>query len=275
MEQLTLTAGVLVVGGVATYLSGNDVLRTRWRTWLFAAPVVLVPMLMLGSWGPVLLAVGLGVIAAVEFARLAGLRRADTAVLLAAVAAVPVLARLDWSAYDMRWIALLPLAIGLPALLDGDAEGGFRRVTALLFGMLWLAAGLAPLVLIDPVVAVSLCLAVATADVGAWCAGRFLGQRGPLARPLSPHSPNKTWAGVLGSFGGAALVLAALGEPHWPLLVAAGVGSVLGDLLESLVKRGCGRKDAGAWLPGFGGLLDRIDSLLVALPVALLLGGAS
>ncbi|MDF8266135.1 phosphatidate cytidylyltransferase [Luteipulveratus flavus] len=275
MEQLTLTATVLTVGGVATHLSGNPVLRERWRTWLVAAPVVLVPMLLLGSWGPVLLAAGLGVVAAAEYGRLTGLRPSDGGLLVAAVVAAPVLARLDVGSYDARWLALTPLAIALPALLGGDAAGGFRRVSALALGALWLVAGLLPLVLLDPVVVVSLCLAVATADVGAWCAGRALGRRGPLSRPLSPHSPSKTWAGVLGSLAGAALVLTVLGEPSWPLLVAATVGSVLGDLLESLVKRGCGRKDAGTWLPGFGGLLDRVDSLLVALPVALVLVGGA
>jgi phosphatidate cytidylyltransferase len=114
-------------------------------------------------------------------------------------------------------------------------------------------------------------LGVALSDVGAFCVGKTLG--GPRLAPLL--SPNKTWSGVGGNVLGAALALliASYALPVLPLwqrallVLAIGLGSVWGDLLESLLKRQRGVKDAGALLPGFGGLLDRIDSLLLVTPL--------
>ena len=118
----------------------------------------------------------------------------------------------------------------------------------------------------------ALAVACAGSDIGAFMVGRRFG-RTPLAPRLSP---NKTREGVVGNLLGAAVGLAPFGfllgpyfEPiAWVVLVClVTIGSLWGDLLESAVKREAGVKDAAQWLPGFGGILDRIDSLLLVVPL--------
>jgi phosphatidate cytidylyltransferase len=120
---------------------------------------------------------------------------------------------------------------------------------------------------------VALAVACAFSDVGAFVVGRTFG-RTPLAPRLSP---NKTREGVLGNVLGAALGLAqflpaivpTFGVPFCVALApVVAAGALWGDLLESAAKREAGVKDAGHWLPGFGGILDRIDSLLVTVALA-------
>lgn len=115
-------------------------------------------------------------------------------------------------------------------------------------------------------------VAVAFSDVAAFVLGSTFGKRAMAPR----LSPNKTWAGVVGNFAGAAagagLVAWVMGvslSVAWPLFLLIAAGAVWGDLNESLLKRHRGVKDAGVLLPGFGGLLDRLDSLLVAAPLVL------
>jgi len=118
-------------------------------------------------------------------------------------------------------------------------------------------------------------------DIAALYVGRRFGRH-----KLSKLSPNKTWEGTIASIAGS--VLAGLGvvyagillsnrgntvlhilEPVWQsvlLAVIINLAAQLGDLLESAIKRGAGVKDSGTLLPGHGGVLDRIDALLLAAP---------
>jgi phosphatidate cytidylyltransferase len=107
-------------------------------------------------------------------------------------------------------------------------------------------------------------------DSAAYFAGRALGKH-----PVAPHlSPKKTWEGSIAGFASSILVAFAfmrwLSVPIVILLGAAAVGNIagqIGDLLESAYKRSAGVKDSGALLPGHGGMLDRIDALILAIPV--------
>ena len=108
-------------------------------------------------------------------------------------------------------------------------------------------------------------------DTGAYLVGRSVGRR-----PMAPSiSPNKTWEGSLGGFASAvaaALVLGLvfdLGVPAWQQAMIGGVVGVVGqwgDLIESKLKRIADLKDASSIIPGHGGLLDRLDSVLLTLP---------
>lgn len=278
MSDLLLAAapGAAVFGtsGVGVLLSGKRAYVERWLSWLGFATVVFVAA-STGVRGTAAFAVLAALVCGWEYARLAGLPAPDRALLIGAVAAAPLVVAVAGS--DPRVLTLL-IAGGLLAALLGplvhaDADDGFQRAARTAFGLAWLAvpltmaAGLGAHLL--PLVA-----AVSFADVAAYAGGHTLGRHGRLSRKLSALSPNKTWAGVLTGGVTAAAVLLALDAWSWPTLAAVVVGGVGGDLVESMVKRGVGVKDAGAWLPGFGGLLDRLDSLLGALVVLAVLAGA-
>jgi phosphatidate cytidylyltransferase len=113
-------------------------------------------------------------------------------------------------------------------------------------------------------------LVVAAADVGAYFSGRKFGRL-----RLAPRvSPGKTWEGFAG--GMAMVALAGVAGAWWfgvpatslvPLVLVVAATSVIGDLGISMLKRNSGLKDTGNLFPGHGGVLDRIDSLLAAIPV--------
>jgi phosphatidate cytidylyltransferase len=157
-----------------------------------------------------------------------------------------------------------------------------------LFGLIYIAYPLTLIPLLwkqedGPALVLFLMVCVWAGDIAALYIGRAFGKR-----KLAPRlSPGKTWIGSIASIAGSIVaayivVLIAnaltahgntilhISEPLWQTLLLAAILNVaaqLGDLLESAIKRGAGVKDSGTLLPGHGGILDRIDALLLAAPV--------
>ena len=153
-----------------------------------------------------------------------------------------VMAATGWVVLMPTWLALIDLRLRGPWLLFG------------IMAIVWIA------------------------DTAAYFSGRLFGKN-----KLAPSiSPGKTWEGVAGAFAAVAIyagILIFLGDtaslfigPFWliPLTLMLSAFSIVGDLFESALKRNAGVKDSGAILPGHGGILDRIDSLTAALPLAAL-----
>jgi phosphatidate cytidylyltransferase len=190
-------------------------------------------------------------------------------------AQLPVLSALTLALF--AWNGFLsPLVQVLPDTAQG------------LFGLIWIAYPLTLIPLLwkqedGPALLLFLMVCVWSGDTAALYVGRAFGKH-----KLAPRlSPGKTWEGSIASIAASILVAALvvyisdtlsargntilhISEPLWQTLVLAAIVNIaaqLGDLLESAIKRGAGVKDSGTILPGHGGILDRIDALLLAAPI--------
>ncbi len=260
-------------------------LLQRVLTALVLVPLVVAGVLLASRAGLALAFGAIVLLGAREMARLGGLRAR-----WAQGSYVVLVALCLWGLYQWpdpardRLLQLAGVVFWIPATLVlfvwrrplGRIEG--VRPLMLLLGAAQLVVAWSAVMALHgqggqgPALLLFLLVLIWVADSGAYFAGRAFGRH-----KLSPRvSPGKTWEGVAGGLAGAllcGLVFHYLDLAPAPLLSLLGLClltalvSIGGDLWESLLKRQAGLKDSGALLPGHGGVLDRIDSLIAAAPL--------
>ena len=290
LTYLAVVAGVLIAGGAVLGLMsarGKDI-RSIWRTycgWLVLTPLVL-GAIFLGREATI---VGLTLVAISgfkEFARATGLYEDwwMTGAVYLGILGVGAVSIVDdprtgepgWYGLFMCLPAYTVAAILLVPILRNRARGQLQGVALAILGFVyfgWMFGHLA--FLTNAVHAYGYLLyvifAVEVNDIAAFVCGKLFGRR----KLRSAISPNKTVEGALGALAISMAVPWALSFsfPHFGALelvlagVIVGVGGQIGDLAISFIKRDIGIKDMGAVVPGHGGILDRIDSLIFVAPL--------
>lgn len=251
----------------------SSVLTARWTSWLVITSVV-TAALALGETALLTLFALTAAVGAFELATVLGLRRLES--LLSALVAAGTLVVVATASVEVSLgVTLLAVAVLAAAHLRTMSHPTSSLLGAAGPVALAVALASAPRLLSSvetgAALLVATLLAVSIGDVGAFVAGKTLG--GPRLAPAI--SPAKRWSGLLGNVGGSVIAFAAVASllagglaQSWIVMaLVVPPAAVAGDLLESALKRHAQVKDAGSWLPGFGGLLDRIDSSFLALPV--------
>jgi phosphatidate cytidylyltransferase len=252
------------------------------------AVALAIPALAIVVWAPqwlfTALLAALALLAAHEFFRLGqALAIAPYRLLgflLTAVFVVALALPLDGQAWIAvlvaAWLVLLVRALAQPERIGPAAtDAAFTLLGAGYCGLLLGLIGAIRQFPMGDLWVLFLLAVVWVGDIAALYVGRAGGRH-----PMAPRvSPKKSWEGAIASFVTAILVGAACGvwvafpTHHRPIIElallggAVNIGAQVGDLVESLLKRGAKVKDSGTLLPGHGGLLDRIDALLFAAPV--------
>jgi phosphatidate cytidylyltransferase len=288
---LFVLVGLLVVAGlllaIFRYVFRKNVTHAwnAYRGWLIIIPLVFTA-LFFGRVTTIVFFTLLAIGGFTEFARATGLYRDwwMTGVVLLGIISVGVVSSLDepethilgWYGMLMALPVYVVSAVLMIPILRDRAKGQLQPIALAILGFIyigWMFGHLAFLAnarnaygyLLYLLFAVPLC------DVSAFTFGRLLGRR-----KFRPNiSPNKTWAGAIGAFL-VSMVFPWLVRFSFPKFtprdlilagVIVGIGSQLGDLSISVIKRDIGIKDMGALLEGHGGILDRVDSLIYVAPL--------
>lgn len=250
-------------------------MKKRVLTGVVAGIVAVAAVLLLDSRWLLFLISGLMAMAAFEIARMGRLAAALRVLLIAVVGLLAV----SWLVFEpsvgLSILVVCPLAFAVASVLTASDPG--RSVASL--GWLCFATpylvlpawALYEIHLRHPVLLLIFVAAICCNDSAAFFVGSKLG-RHKLAPVISP---NKTWEGsvaglVVGTGVGFVGLLWLTGTGSWGTLMLFAVVTVTGqtgDLLESLLKRAVGVKDSGTLLPGHGGVLDRLDAIILASPV--------
>jgi len=262
----------------------------RILTALILAPLVLVLVFLGPMWLITLVVAGVAMLAAWEFLALTEHRGAKPPkVLTLGTIGLLFAGNYQWPDETLTLFGLFCVVLLLYCTFRSPVDRALADATGSVFALFYLGLTLIPIPMLreqsnGPSLLAFLFLTVWAGDTVAMYAGRAFGER-----KLAPNlSPNKTWAGAVGSIVGAVAVAGILlalssylaqwnsvklsfaDEAWWYWLVLAVVVNVAaqaGDLAESALKRSAGVKDSGTLLPGHGGILDRIDALLIAAPV--------
>jgi phosphatidate cytidylyltransferase len=226
----------------------------------------------------VVLAAVVAVLGFLEFAQLLDALGAPVPRLPGAVAAAAVTVAAAWPGVPLEpvLVAVVVVAAGITVASGRPDRAGLAGMAATVAAPVYLGLPLGGLAGVrwteGREAAMLVLLAIVVSDTCQYYAGRLFGRR-----PLAPTiSPKKTVEGAIGGLVGGTLLIAVLGEwwlPGTPpaarvlLGLAVAALGIVGDLFESALKRAAAVKDSSHLIPGHGGVLDRIDALLLASPV--------
>jgi phosphatidate cytidylyltransferase len=255
----------------------RSTLFMRARVWFVISPLFVLAV-FIGGFVAFLLATYVMLQGLSEIVRIAGIQR-RYALLLMLWGQVGLLV----AAFAREYFVLLPfgflILLMLVPILSGELTDAHRQVADTLFAYVYVGLPVGYIVFVKSAepwglnFLILVTVAVAVSDIASWVVGRAI--KAPrLAREVSP---GKTWSGALGNLLGAALAVALLWvavPKEWAvavvvvLVVVVAVGSLWGDLTDDFVKRAFPSASTGSLVLGYGGVLDRVDSLLMAFPLS-------